>query len=57
VTGQEDPALAAMDADIRAQLLGAAQTYSSKADLHARLAAILEAGHRNGNGKGKAADS
>jgi hypothetical protein len=57
VTGQEDPALAAMDADIRAQLLGAAQTYSSKADLHARLAAILVAGQLNGNGEGKAADS
>ena len=57
MTGQEDPALAAMDADIRAQLLGAAQTYSSKADLHTRLAAILEARQGNGNGEDKAADS
>ncbi len=42
MTGCEDPAFAALDAHIRLQLAGAAETHASRADLRARLAAILE---------------
>jgi hypothetical protein len=50
MTDPEDPALAALDAHIRAQLARAAQEYASHTDLQARLTATLEAAPRNDNG-------
>jgi hypothetical protein len=50
MTGPEDPALAALDARIRAQLANAAEDYASRTDLQARLTAILEAGTRDDDG-------
>lgn len=43
VTGCEDPEFAALDAYIRSQLGGAAETYASHVDIDARLKAALEA--------------
>ena len=45
---EDDPGFAALDARIRAQLAGAAETYASRVDLDARLKAILEAEKSNG---------
>lgn len=49
MTGCEDDRdSAALDAHIRTQLAGAAETYASRADLDARLKAILQAETSNG---------
>lgn len=47
MTGCEDPEFAALDAYIRNQLAGAAETYTSQTDVDARLKAVLEAGNAN----------
>jgi hypothetical protein len=56
VSGYEDPALAALDAHICAQLTGAASDYETHTDLQALLAAILAAERHSGDGSA-AADS
>ena len=43
MTGCEDTDFTALDEYIRGQLAGAAQTYTSRIDVDARLTAILEA--------------
>jgi hypothetical protein len=43
MTSCEDPDFAALDAYIRNQLAGAAETYASHIDIDARLKAVLEA--------------
>ena len=50
MTGREDPAFAALDAHIRAQLTMAAADYRSHADLQALLAAVLESGTQHDDG-------
>jgi hypothetical protein len=44
---EDDPGFAVLDAHIRDQLVGAADTYASRTGLGARLKAILEAGTGN----------
>jgi hypothetical protein len=56
VSGQADPALAALDAHIRAQLARAASDYESHTDLEALLARLLDAEQQSGEGAA-AADS
>ena len=43
MTTCEDPEFAPLDAYIRSQLAGAAETYASEIDIDARLKAALEA--------------
>ena len=47
MTDLGDPALAALDAHIRAQFASAARDYASQTDLQARLTAILQARTRD----------
>jgi hypothetical protein len=57
VTSCEDPELAALDAYIRSQLAGAAETYASHIDIDARLKAALEAAREDNHDDAAAADS
>lgn len=43
MTEREGRELAVLDAYVRSQLAKAAETYASRVDLHARLAAVLQA--------------
>jgi hypothetical protein len=45
MTTCEDPEFADLDAYIRSQLAGAAETYMAQPDVDARLKAVLEAGN------------
>jgi hypothetical protein len=47
MTGCEDPEFTAVDAYIRSQLAGAAETYTSQIDIDARVKAVQEAGNEN----------
>jgi hypothetical protein len=55
--GREDPESAALDACIRSQLAGAAETYTSQIDIDERLKAVLEAGNENNCDDTAAADT
>lgn len=56
VTSCEDPEFAALDAYIRSQLAGAAETYASHIDVGARLKAVLEAAKEETHDDAAAAD-
>ena len=57
MTSCEDSQFAALDAYIRGQLAGAAETYASHLDIDARLKAVLEAGREDNHDDAAAADS
>jgi hypothetical protein len=57
MTSCEDPEFAALDAYIRSQLAGAAETYASHIDIDAQLKAVLEAAKEGTTDEAAAEDS